>query len=187
MADLATRASVKEHLGISATTWDAHIDTLITRVSAAIERDLARVFASANYTEYYDGDGSRALVLRHFPVTGITSIHVDNARETYNATTLVDSDDYTYDSDSGIVTFDARLARGNKNVRVVYTAGYATVPADIALACVLWVAHLWNRRKSQGATSEGMGGYSVGYEIAAIPIEVEKLLLPYRTGVAASW
>ena len=180
MANLATLATVKEHAEINVTTWDAPLTTLLARVSAAIRKHVrGRPFESTNYTEYYAGELSDTIQLRHIPVTAITSVHEDSARTTYNASTLIAAADYTYDQESGILSFDYRLPRGNRNVRVVYTAGDASVPEDVALSCVIWTLHIWARAKSHGMSSESGGNVSGSYDLGPIPEEVANLLAEY--------
>lgn len=176
MASLATLASLKEHAQINVTTWDAMLTTLLTRVSAAIRRHVrGRTFESANYTEYYNG-GSDKIALRYLPVTAITSVHEDSARTTWDASTLIASTDYTFDANSGLLLFDYTVPRGNRNVRVVYTAGDAAVPDEVALACVIWAAHVWARSKSHGMTSESGGNVSASYDLGPMPEEVKSML-----------
>lgn len=75
--------------------------------------------------------------------------------------------------------------KGQQNIRVQYTAGYAVTPEDIQEACAQLVAHFWNLSKRDGALdAERLGDYS--YQLAdpekygyAIPNGVRRLLAPY--------
>lgn len=166
MGTLTTRASAKELLGIpsAVTAYDAVIDTLVAAVDGIVEDYCHRRFADTTRTEYYDGQsGQRRLCLRHYPIISITSIH-DDANRDYGADTLVDADDYTFDTgddSDGIVRFDGTtLSRGIRNIKVVYRAGYATIPKPLARAADLIVASLYNRRKAQGTPGGSMGSVS---------------------------
>lgn len=180
MADLATTASVKEHLQIASgtTTWDAILATLITRASAVIAKHCERTFESTLYTEYYDG-GVDSLVLKQFPLTSVTSINDDPLR-TFSTNSLIDPTTYYVDEARGMIRFIGYATSGSPgSLRVIYTAGYSSVPADIAFACVLLVAFYFNRRKSEGRSSEGMGGISVGHA-TEWPQDVHRILEKYR-------
>ena len=187
MADLITRAQAKEYLGIPSgvTTWDAVLDSLVARVSAKFEILCDRTIASATYTEYYSGDASRTLQLRQSPVTSITSIHSDFDRVTWDSTTLISADDYTFDGPSGVVYYDLSFIPGVKNVRVVYVAGYATTPAGIVDAVCEWVAAGFNRRKGSGLTSESFGGVSQSYLADAMPAGVREIVDRYTLRVSS--
>lgn len=82
----------------------------------------------------------------------------------------------------GYLISDPQTAQGN--IKVTYTAGWATVPGDIAQAAA-WLVSYWRQSQKRGGTvtSENLGGYS--YSLAAAgeagwPAEVRKLLSPYR-------
>lgn len=139
---LTTLSAVKEFLQIATavTDDDTFITNLISRISADIEKECGRTFLAANYTEYHDGDSTSILMLDQYPVNSITSIHDDVDRE-YNADDLIDSDDYAFYSESGIVELDGlTFATGIKNIKVIYNAGYTTIPTDLEQACIKRVA-----------------------------------------------
>ena len=75
---LTTLDSVKTHLGISDGAEDALLSQLVSQAEAVIKSEVGANIEQASYTEFYCGDGGRALVLRQRPVQSITSIHVDN-------------------------------------------------------------------------------------------------------------
>lgn len=166
MGTLTTRASVKELLGIQSavTAYDAVLDTLVAAVDGIVEDYCGRRFADTTYTDYFDGQlNQRRLLLPNYPIISVTSVHDDTDR-TFGSDTLVSADDYTFktgeDSD-GIIYFHATtLGRGMKNIKVVYRAGYATIPKPLARAADLIVASIYNRRKGAGRTSESLGNFS---------------------------
>ena len=98
---------------------------------------------STTFTEYYDGDGSNVLYLKHHqpwmdptpsPVTltSVTVIATDDTETAFTATEL-----------SNVVKYPDKLVRrsgtftsGNRNIKVVYTCGYSTVPVDIKQAAL---------------------------------------------------
>lgn len=183
MADLSTLASCKEHLGISATTFDAVIGTLLSRASDWIEAYCDRTFASTAYTEDYDGDGSDTLIVRNPPIVSVTSLHDDQARD-FTSATLIDADDYYVDTAKGMVKLiSGRFSFGRGNVRAAYTGGFATVPKAVALAAVELTAFWFNRRKSSGRASESLGGLSVSH-LTEVPGDIKEILDQYVVRVA---
>ena len=70
---------------------------------------------------------------------------------------------------------------GQRTVKVIYRAGYETIPADLRRAVVMMTAHLYYKadRQRQNLQSESMGDASVTYLNEAIPKEVVELLKPY--------
>jgi hypothetical protein len=161
---IVTAAQWKAYKGIVATTWDAQLAVIIPAAEALVEYYCNRIFYSATYTEYHDGDGSDTLVLRNGPVTSITSVKLVDPS---GSVTVI----YTYDASSYIIqgrtnklvlnnTYDARWAvedvggltwdstrmgrypcwpRGFQNVQVVYVGGYSVMPTDLQLAMYQYI------------------------------------------------
>ncbi len=178
---LTTIAKVKAYLDVSASTWDTVLASLQLGAEKLINQRCGDI-ESATYTEYYDGFGRGRLVLAHRAITSITTIHDDLGRD-YAAASLIDSDNYTFYPDEGIVALDAgSFQDGVRNVRVVYVAGYSTVPDDVQLAVWKLVAYYWNhmRQGADGIVSDRLGDYSAVYEKVGMPEDVLALLAPYR-------
>jgi hypothetical protein len=65
--------------------------------------------------------------------------------------------------------------------RVVYTAGFATVPDDVQEACAQWVAALfWQTKRDPGLSHEAISGAVSRVPVGTMPPGVETLLAPYR-------
>jgi uncharacterized phiE125 gp8 family phage protein len=181
---LTTRAALKLYLGIEAsdTAQDELLDALVAYASERIESHCRRAFASEALTEYLDGTGASKLVLSRRPVSALTSIHEDSDRA-FAAATEIDSADLVLHPENGIVErMGAVFAPGARTLKVVYTAGYATVPDDVALACAklaaAWYAHA--RGGADGVTRETLGDYAATYAHGALPADVEGALAAYR-------
>lgn len=191
MGDFSTTNACKQYMGITATTWDLELGVLVTRITKAIKSHCGDAIEAADYVDDYDGYGQEELILDHRPVNSIAYIREDYSRAfaaSSNVDTTLYACDFTDDeTNPGIVQFiDWRPPRGKRNVRVSYNAGYATIPADVVLACHMWIAHVFEQRKDRGLTNQSLGNRSYGLDLSEIPADVRKLLLPYRTGVRAA-
>lgn len=182
MVDLITVASAKEHLGITATTWDAVLQTLVTRVSGMVERYCDRTFASTAYTEDYDGDGSEVLLTRQSPIVSVTSVHDDQNREFTSATLIQTTDYYVDTAKAAIKLIGGRFSRGVGNVRVAYTAGYASTPDAVAISVADIVGLYFNRRRSGGIASQSLGGQSTSW-LGDWPADIVAALEVYKMRV----
>lgn len=134
-------------------------------------------FDSASYDEYYETPSrATAIVLRHRPVTAVSAVYED-ARS--SSPTLLDSDDYYCEGDTGILR--RRGGYWSGVVRVQYTAGWdsTSVPADLQQALLDLVAWLLNQRGNVGVRAEAMDGYRVDYE-GGLPERVRVVLDKYR-------
>jgi hypothetical protein len=89
--------------------------------------------------------------------------------------------DFTSDAARGILRRAAGWAGDAGYWRVMYTAGYASVPEDVQEACAQWVAHLfWQTKRDPGLASEAIPGAVARVPQRDMPTSVQVLLRPYR-------
>lgn len=202
---ITTAAAWKTYRQIDSgvTTWDTLLAALIPQVQAEMEAQCDRVFDTATYTdEAYDGDGSQELQLRNWPVTALSAIEVlaDDA-----TTTTLASSDYRWAADGRVVRLPYRsggsylavdeygqalgyapsgavFAEGFRNILVTYTAGYATMPANLVLAAhYLLDTYMERRGFPLHVSSSGQGGENTSARSAAdAHAAYINLLRPFR-------
>lgn len=152
---LTTLAAFKAHLKVSGTAEDALLEQLLLELDEVVASVTGRErvpgrhpFESVAATEYYDGSGRLSLVLRRRPVTAVAAVKVDqsgyygqgpNAFPAGSARTLgehyaVPRLDATEQNGALIESLCGVWPEGQGNVLVTYTAGYATIPADLSMA-----------------------------------------------------
>lgn len=168
----------------------ALIQRLITSCSNGIVEFVQRPIKQAYYQEAYNGTGTAALVLKNGPISsvqslvvaGVTVLLAPNPQTTgylFKGTTL-------YLTGNGVSAAGngpgGVFTSGNLNVLVSYTAGYATVPDDIAQACIEFVSFKYNQRKHIGRKSDNItgAGMSTSYQEGGMPPEVIAALNRYR-------
>ena len=155
MTGICTVAEAKLQIGKTVTTDDSELQSYIDSITAPIEFICGPVL-SASVTEWHHYPCSDVLVLRTSPVQSVTSIteYLGATAYTYSAAadpTAGGSYTYLLEAEQGKVS---RIVAGGwpleftGRVKVVYSVGYAAVPADIPLAARLIVQHLW--RTQQG-------------------------------------
>jgi hypothetical protein len=210
MATLVSTAEYKAWRGITVSTYDSIIATLLGWVSTDIRRycgrDLTNGFESATRTETYAGSGDIYIQLREWPITSITSVTQVYAG---GDTSVVDADTYRVDADNGLLAcVDARRGRfaswqvnasngyagnwlpapnfteGFLNYSVVYVGGYSTIPADLHMATCLLTDLLYTRRGVDlSLKSENIGQYSYTRADAPMVAQIRKdLLAPFNNG-----
>lgn len=182
LTDLAT---TKSFLKVTTTTDDDIISTLINACSTAIENYCRRSFYQQTYTnEYYDGTGTRWLNLKNYPVQSVSQV-------TQN-TIVVDPSSYVVKNDSGVLVrigpypntfsgmsitrFQTIWVPGDYSIQVSYTAGYATIPDDLAHACRVYVKSIYNSDVANFSTTFSDGFV---FKADAMPTQVRLMLAPY--------
>lgn len=181
--DLTTLATVKEVIGIGDTSQDTKLDRLITAASRRIMSFCDRRFVEETYTEVQHGRRSNSLLLRHFPATSVTSLHIDN-EGTFGAETLVDATEYTLlDSSLLVMRSGRRFHVGVANVQVVYTAGYlfTDLPEDLKDNANWLVEYMYQMSDDRriGLQNKGKSGENTSY-VTDIPDFVKTGLMPYK-------
>lgn len=167
-----TVAEVKNHIDETGTTWDTIIASLIDQCTQyAMNYCGGRCFIApeTDDTEYFDiEEFQKKIFLRNWPIQSITKVSFRSGTpydnpvwEDYNPAT-----DYVKNDRLGILQFQS-LPKGVQNMKVVYKGGYANaanIPQDLKLIIIKIVAAEFNKRKSQGISSESIGGASISWE-----------------------
>ena len=181
---LTTLDRFKDQLEITTSTLVDLLETLIDAASDWIETYCDRKFMSRDYTEYTTGHGTDILP-KQWPVTAVTSINYDTARDWDG--TDVDSDYIHIVDDRWIYVRGYDFSNAQEGaVKLVYTAGYSTVPDDLQYACDSLVAQMFAKMKSKafGKSVQSMpgevGGSTTTY-IHDLPPDVKQILEGYKS------
>jgi hypothetical protein len=189
-AKLTTLARVKLFLGISGSTEDSFITTLIDIATDTIQAYTGRSFSLETITEKLPGTDTSKIVLSKFPIISITSITDDSGL--INLTEYEISDDkagtvyrkeaiFAFKGNSiGVLGVNSEKESEN-NITVIYQAGYTTVPLDIEMAAISYIRSLYlGRSRDSTVSSESVSGvYSVTYGSGSLSADVAATLGRY--------
>ncbi|HTJ64744.1 MAG TPA: hypothetical protein VL899_13140 [Alphaproteobacteria bacterium] len=154
--DLISLAEVKAYLGGDLqSNDDAVLARLIAAASAFFVSACGRPILLQSFSETYDGKGNGRLYLRQTPVAAVASLSIDGTP--VPRATSPGLPGWRLNGNT-ILLFGHWFGRCLANVAVTYTAGYQTVPADIAEAVAELVGLRYRGRDRLGKTSESIGG-----------------------------
>lgn len=184
---LVSLAEAKTFLKISASSEDSVIEDFINRASIwANDYTGRRLKYRPLMTDIYDGDGSDILLLKDYPIFGLSRVLIDDY--------TVASDDVTVNYQSGLIKLKNGLSfvKGFQNITVDYWAGYTIsqdpglpdLPETIKEAVLLYVGHLYRRQYADqkfGVQSETVGDRTTTYGSDDIIPKAKSLLNPYRS------
>lgn len=191
---LVSLAEAKEYLKITTTGDDVIISHLINAVSEWVGRYLNRDLVSKSRIEYYSGDGSSVLILKHSPVTAIASIYADSQRE-WASSTLINQTDLIIKKDSGIIeafNLFGNFQSGRSGIKITYTAGYTvatdggatgTMPYAIRMAVKRLIDNQYRigyTNRKLDYSSESLGGMNVTLKDNDIPKDVKSMLQSFK-------
>lgn len=182
MTAYATLADLKEWLSIppATTTNDALLTKLLNAATAFMDTYMERedVRASAR-TEARDGNGNRRLMVKHWPVTAVSSVEINGQAVPASASWAVNG--YVFDKNSitlrGLVFED-----GVQNVQLAYTAGYTVVPDDLNQACIELAGFKYRTRDTtaSGFQSKSLAGETISFSQKDMSTSVKSVLNEYR-------
>jgi hypothetical protein len=148
----------------------------INSASDWAEKYCSRSFKSASRTTFFDGNLSNEVLLPHYPITGVTDLRIDSAH-VFGADTVIPSTDYAIVAEVSLKLHSTLFPNGSQNCKLSYTAGYTSVPADIAMATLILVDWFFRYRgdRRTGKSSVSKMGETVDFR-ESIPKEVLDLL-----------
>ncbi len=182
--DLCALADVTAWLQTGANPFPAVDDALLTRLITAasrfIESWLDRRIALCDWVEVRDGNGGQRLVFANVPVTQVWSLSIDGLAIPPAPADGGFGAGYVF-SPTELALRGYVFTRRAQNVSVTYTAGYATVPSDIAQACIELVCQRYRERSRIGEASKSlMSGETVTFSQKDMSDDVKTLLSQYR-------
>ena len=112
-------------------TVNPKLEAAALAVQAFCDSFTNRILEATTYLEdqrfsYIDGTGGRGLLLPQYPVSHVSSVHVDNDR-VFDSSALISTADFYFYPSGKLLTEGNYFNRGRRNVLVHYTAGYAPV------------------------------------------------------------
>jgi hypothetical protein len=114
-----------------------------------------------------------SIMLRHWPITEVTKVTVDGVEvdASPDGTAAGWYVDVPPDPERNqAVLLIGSVFTDGKACSIEYSAGYATVPADVAQAVIEWVAYRYRSRQFIGQSSKHMQtGETVSFEGMVMP------------------
>ena len=196
---LVTRAEYKAYMGISSTSSDSVIDTLIPKVSELVKTICRRTFVDyvdEDKVEYNEG-GTNSLQLEEYPVLSISSLEYStDYGSTY--TTLTEYTNYALSKATnsvipilmttppievmGYTPYGTRQSPvfpyAVNGYRITYTAGYTEIPQDLKLA-ILDILAYYIKNDSSVHTHKNVNPNSMQIEYLSnthFPAHIKRIL-----------
>lgn len=146
---LCNLEEVKDYYGLRGAKpeEDEQYEKLIDHFTTIFETYCDREFKSREHTEYHDGNGTRFLYPDQYPITSVSGIW-SSTNWDWDDDTLIDSDTYAIKNTNCIVRKSSVFTKyDNQNIKIIYTAGYSSIPEDLKLACIEEVVRAYKNRK----------------------------------------
>ena len=193
MADLVTLNDYKSAEGINSPKDDSRLNFIIPSVSQLVKTYCANSFVdfySTNKTETISVNWETHIVqLTESPIVSIVSVEErDNYSQSYSTLTTGAHEYYLDESTDCLYRTTGQSyktwARGPASVRVVYKAGYASLPSDLQLAVFDLITYYLKdehkeRRSIAGASIQNQSSTSQRNNVA-FPDHIKRVLDLYK-------
>jgi hypothetical protein len=167
---------------------DTRLQQMVDGVNRGVFDTLRGRFIQATGTPFdivLDGPvPGGSIQLPHYPIVSLTSLnrgHYDSGGWVNDYTFV--AADYVKEDDIGKITTVANqpFPQGLRQIRAVYTAGFATIPHDLKLAAMTWASVEYERAAGMrhDVTSVGFEGGSTSYTLASAPASTMRVLKRY--------
>jgi len=157
---------VKAHLNITFTDDDTLLNLLVNQCIDSIEQYC--ICSILTKTVTIQMDMVNEFELPYGPVTGFTSSSLKSAINTY--TILTANKDYEVDTTLQFARYVPYSCQYPSRIKIIYTAGYTTLPTSLKLAVLNEIAFRYeNRGDSVNRYAQQNVGISEGAEALAAP------------------
>lgn len=166
LVDLLT---AKNHLGIESAdvSSDSSVILWINGVSQWFKNKTRRQLRQSAVIEYRDGNDLDEMYTNQWPISSSVEIYIDTANQ-YTADTLVPASSVLYNLDDGLMTLlGYTFTKGTKAVKLIYSGGYADIPADLQMAALLMIDKLKNPQAAGLASISVAGGTTMFLDAVA--------------------
>lgn len=179
---IATLSEFKLYIWVDSedTSKDSILNIFLDWANSLVESYISRKIEATEYEEIIDGDGQLFWMLENIPVIKINWVY----RNSWTLETAVWEEmgkwSYSVKSSIGKLNFFWPLARGFKNYKISYKAGFDEIPWDLKLAVLKLASRYYNTKESDWIVSESVAWDSISFNVSQIPSDILGILSIYR-------
>lgn len=183
-SDFTTVAAVKTYMTLGRQTGldVGLIQLLIAGVSQTFRSELDREILTSTFDEIRDGTGTNVMMFTHYPVTAVSAVEVGIPG---GRSPLTENVDYVWTS-TAVKLLSGKFPKGVASVRLAYSAGYASYPADLVDAATKATAYKYRQLERLGQTSKTLAGETVNFDLDEFPKDVVGTLENYKRRIQLS-
>lgn len=177
--NLVTRQEYKAYANLTSPNHDPEIDSLIPKVSALVKSYCSRTFVdfvNDPKSQVFNG-GASSLILDEGPVLAVSAVeYSQDFGQTY--TPLQEYIDWVQDREYILSVNPRGFARQLRGYRVIYSAGYETLPEDLKLGVMDLVTY-YRRNDAAIHSNKAPGTNAVQIEYISsttLPAHIRRIL-----------
>lgn len=175
--DFTSLEKAKEYLRIKGNSDDVLISRLISAASKLMKTYMNRDIEAKDYTEIFDGKGNGFHVFGNYPVNSVSFVYAGSL--SVMPAIEFNSAGYVYDDEKVVLNGNV-FPRGMLNCKVVYNAGFTTIPDDLEQACCELVSIKYKQIEHIDQQSKVVAGENVSFIVKDIPSFIKIVLNNYK-------
>lgn len=169
---LLSISDFKNYIGYSKDTFDTEIEVLLKGAEAFVKRYCNNIIEQTQVSEIFDGDDITGDIYlkNNLDLKDVKVYKWDSVAQNWDEIVDVYGSEYYVYADEGRISLNTILS-GKRNYKVDYKAGYLnniyetnTMPDDLRIAILKVTNKYWNKRRSDGLTSESLDSASLNYD-----------------------
>jgi len=179
---LATLDEIKDFYQFGSTKQidDDLLEDLSDRVTILFQTYCeVKSFYAADYTDVYDGSGTKYLFLNNTPINSVSEVNEDSDWVWASDTTVGDSE-YRIIDNKYLVMKDDVFVCGDQNYRVTYNAGFTTIPLDLKQVAIEEIVRRYKHRKDFDVVAKSLDDGNVTYSEKGLLTSTKQVLNKYR-------
>lgn len=177
---IITLSELKNYLWITSEEQDLLLNIFIDSANDFVENYIDRKIWQANYTEFFDWNWQRELLLNNYPVNNITSFQINKGSLDIPEYEDIEPSSYKLSPKVWKIFLNFYQIRGFQNYKVIYNAWYDPIPWDLKLATLKLASWYYNKRTSDWIKWESVAGDSLNFDISEIASDILVILNNYR-------
>lgn len=157
-SELLTASDIKDAMRITFTDDDTYLGDLIKAARQAIEKHCSISIGTQTITSILDVNGWEEIEIPYGPLISLTTVSFKSDFDTYTAAVV--SEDY----DSDGVDFATFTPFTSGRWKLIYQAGYTTLPDDLKNYWIRLVSWYYENRGDVGKIPEAMKSDLINYK-----------------------
>jgi len=167
---MITLDELKQYMQISDSSQDAFLQTCADNAISTVNDFCGRDFRAASYTEYISGKSTPIIKINNFPLSSVSLLQFYDS-SIYDYSNIITGAGDTIGNSARLLSATGEIILlkgylfppGESNIKITYTGGYSSAPADIKGVCLeIAAVYYKNSYAGKGGGRLGLLSQSAG-------------------------
>lgn len=162
------------------TSLSGFVVNIISYVSDTIENYCNKTLTAKDFTGYYDGSNCNKLYLDNYPINSISELKYRiNPSDNYSNNLEANISQSVFIYPTYIQLYSNIFPYDNKSIKIIYNAGYSSIPGDIKIVALEMCQTIYNN-SGRGNGYLGLKSISDSFNSSAGTMTFDNIALEKR-------